>query len=107
MENSVSAASKPDILGDISDNVHTENARNARHNGDVNGDGGTAVDSVNGGDGHSENGHHAENGGPAENGELIKYDSNGELEKGALDSRSNKSEDDDSQASLKQHSLQR
>ncbi|XP_023325043.1 ensconsin isoform X5 [Eurytemora carolleeae] len=85
----------PDILGDLSSSVQTENERNLIQNGDEHKD-----------DHSSQNGDHSsQNGGDsASNGDLIKCDSNGELEKGALDSLSNKSED--SQASNKQSSLQ-
>ena len=86
----------PDILGDISSSVQTENERNLAQNGDAN----NVEHSSQNGDHSSQNG-----GETANSGDLIKCDSNGELEKGALDSLSNKSED--SQATNKQSSLQR
>jgi len=68
---------KPDLLGDISDSVHTENARNLQ------------------------NGAETQNGANIQNG----VHANGEVEKGALDSISNKSEEN-SQASIKLSPIQ-
>jgi hypothetical protein len=85
----------PDLLGDISDTVQTENARNILQNGAAHTD--TEHSSQNGDQ-------NIQNGGDCASGDLIMCDSNGELEKGALDSLSNKS--DDSQAANKQSSLQ-
>jgi len=101
---------KPDLIGDISDNVQTENARNLSvsqndaagkiQNGNHEP---TTTDTQNGGVEHV-----SLNGGNdvvvVENGDSTVSESNGELEKGALDSLSNKS--DDSQASIKISSVQ-
>ena len=83
---------KPDLLGDISDNVQTENARNLQNAAELkNGDGASSQN----GCAEQQNGDDLPNG-----------HANGELEKGTLDSISNKSEEN-SQASIKQSPIQR
>jgi len=96
---------KPDLIGDISDTVQSENKRNlsvSQNDAETvqNGEHAPQTDTTNGEERASLNGAAD----IVENGDFTLSESNGELEKGALDSLSNKSED--SQASIKISSVQ-